>query len=66
MGMTGSRQKGVIPVSGHNGVRQGCSLSPAWLAIYRYRYNGDRSEEALAIAVQPGLTVSTLNCLVVV
>ena len=34
--------------------------------LNHYRYNRDRSEEALAIAVQPGLTESTLNCLVVV
>ena len=57
-------ERSYTPVSGHKRVRQGCSLSPAWLN--HYRYNSDRSKEALAIAMQPGLTVSTLNCLVVV
>ena len=65
IGMNESRCKGVTPVH-INGVRQGCPLS-SWIG--RYRYNCNRSEEALyniIIAVQPGLTVSTLNCLVVV
>ena len=46
------------------GVRLGYSLS-SWIGHYGYKSN--RSEEALySIAVQSGLTVSTLNCLVVV
>ena len=64
MGMNESKWKGVTTVSGQG--NQTCRVVHCMFSWPDYyEYNSSRSEEALAIAVQPGLTVSTPDCLVV-